>query len=159
MRNFFIFLPITVIYLSIRTTLLPHMPLPDITLLAVFYAVTRRAAISGALLAFTLGYMEDVFLGGIIGSASLSLVAVFAIAHLSARWVDFSVTFVRVLTSLALSLIKGLSVYLILRSNGFEAGILPVFAIAATTAITTGAAFSLFFKAEKAVARFEGRAL
>src|SRR3972149_6408239 len=103
MSYFFIFLPITVIYLSIRTTLLPHLPLPDITLLAVFYAVTRRTAISGAFLAFTLGYVEDVFLGGIIGSAPFGLVAVFAIAHLSARWVDFSGTFVRILTSLALS--------------------------------------------------------
>ncbi|MFZ3071926.1 MAG: rod shape-determining protein MreD [Thermodesulfobacteriota bacterium] len=159
MRNFFIFLPITVIYLSLRTTLLPHLPLPDITLLAVFYAVTRRAAISGAFLAFTLGYVEDVFLGSIIGSASFGLVAAFMAAHLLERWVDFSSSLVRALTSLALSLIKGLSVYLILRSNGFEAGILPVFAIAATTAVVTGFAFSLFMKAEKAVARFEGRAL
>ena len=159
MRNFFIFLPITVIYLSLRTTLLPHLPLPDITLLAVFYAATRRPSISTAFLAFTLGYVEDVFLGSIMGSASFGLVAAFMAAHVLARWVDFSSSLVRALTSLALSLIKGLSVYFILRFSGLEAGLLPVFAIAATTAIVTGAAFSLFMKTEKAAARFEGRTL
>src|SRR3972149_6873852 len=77
MRKFFIFLAITVIYLSHRTTLLPHLPLPDITLLALFYAATRRPSISTSFLAFTLGYVEDVFLGSIMGSASFGLVAAF----------------------------------------------------------------------------------
>jgi len=116
MKEFLLFLPITAVYLAFKSTLFPDFPLPDLPLIIVFFMAYRRPSLEGALLGFVLGYMDDAFNGGIIGSTSFSLVFIFIVIHLFARKLHFSPTALRAGGVAVAMLIKGLLMYLVIRS-------------------------------------------
>ena len=60
MKEFLIFLPLTILYLALKSALFPNVPAPDIPLIIIFYMASRKASIEGVLLAFVLGYVEDI---------------------------------------------------------------------------------------------------
>jgi hypothetical protein len=55
MRDFLIFLPISLFFLALRSTLFKGFPLPDIPLLIVFYVAYTRPSLEGVVLSFVLG--------------------------------------------------------------------------------------------------------
>lgn len=114
MKDLLIFFPLTIIYLAIKSTLLPEIPLPDITLLVIFYVAFTRATVEGAVLGFVLGYIEDIFTGGVIGSTSFALVACFLAVHVASRRMHFTTAAVKAATAASLSVLKGILVYVIL---------------------------------------------
>src|SRR3989304_4815710 len=75
MREFLVFLPLTIAYFALKSTLFAGFPLPDIPLIIVFYMAYRKAAVAGVLSAFAFGYLDDAFSGGIIGTSSFALPA------------------------------------------------------------------------------------
>ncbi len=115
MKEFLIFLPLTILYLALKSALFPNVPAPDIPLLMIFYMASRRASIEGVLLAFILGYVEDTLNGWIIGSTSFSLVFIFFAVHLLAKKVHFSTPSMKAGGAAFFTLIKGLTLYAIIR--------------------------------------------
>lgn len=116
MKEFLLFLPITAVYLALKSTLFPDFPFPDLPLIIVFFMAYRRPSLEGALLAFTLGYIDDAFNGGIIGSTSFALLFIFLAIHLFARKLHFSTPALRAGGVAVAMLIKGMLMYLVIRS-------------------------------------------
>ncbi|MBI5562687.1 MAG: rod shape-determining protein MreD [Deltaproteobacteria bacterium] len=144
MKEIIIFFPIALLYAALKGTLFASIPLPDVPLLMVFYAAYRRPSVEGVLLAFVLGYMEDVLGGGIIGSASFALIAVFLAAHLLAKKVQFSTRGTRAGGAFAAVLIKGALVYTVIRLSNLTAHILTdVLIQAVVTAVFAPAILTL----------------
>lgn len=141
MKNFLIYIPVTALYLSFKTTVTPGLPVPDITVLIVFFAASRKPSLDVAILAFTLGYIEDIFAGGVLGSSSFSLVFVFAAVVALLRWLEFSTLPAKVIASAALSLLKGTLTWMVLNLSGLEIGFNPGIALVAAT---TGLSAPLF---------------
>lgn len=135
MKDFLIFLPITFIYLIIKSTILPSVPIPDVPLLIVFYIACSRASVEGAILSFVMGYVEDTFTAGVFGSTSFSLVFVFLLVHLLSMKMHFNTQFVRAGAASALTVVKGLLSYLLLSLTAFEA---PLGARLVLIAVITG---------------------
>ena len=135
MKEFLLFLPITAVYLALKSTLFPDFPLPDLPLIIVFFMAYRRPSLEGALLGFVLGYMDDAFNGGIIGSTSFSLVFIFLVIHLFARKVSFSTPALRAGGVAVAMLIKGVLMYLVIRSANASASF---FTFALLHALVTG---------------------
>lgn len=79
MKDFLIFLPVTLIFFAFKSTLLYGAALPDLPLVIVFYVAYKRASLEGLVLAFMLGYMEDVFNGSVLGVSSFSFIIVFVV--------------------------------------------------------------------------------
>lgn len=125
MKESLFLLPIAVFYLAVESTLFPNMPLPDVPLLFVFFMAWRRPGIEGVLLAFALGYIDDAFNGGVIGSTSFALALVFLSAHLLSKRIHFSTPVARAAGAGGLRLLKGLFMYLVLKSAGLKAGGVP----------------------------------
>ncbi len=115
MKEFLLFLPITALYLALKSTLFASIPVPDLPLIIVFYVAYSRDSLEGAFLGFVLGYMDDAFNGGIIGTSSFALVFIFLGVHLIARRVHFSTPAMRAGGAAAASIIKGLLSYAVLR--------------------------------------------
>lgn len=115
MKEFLLFLPLTAFYLAIKSTLFPGFPLPDLPLIIVFFVACRRPSLEGAVLGFVLGYMDDAFNGGIIGSTSFALVFIFLAIHMIARKVHFSTPLLQAGTVAAATVIKGLLIIAVLR--------------------------------------------
>lgn len=120
MRELIIFLPLTFLYLILKSTLFSSLPVPDLPLLIVFYMAYRRPSIEGVALAFLLGYIDDAFSGGVIGSTSFSLIFIYAATRLSAGKVQFSTPFVRAGGAGIAEFIKGLIMYAVLRLTGLN---------------------------------------
>jgi rod shape-determining protein MreD len=114
MRDFLIFLPLTLLFLAIRSTLFDGIPLPDLPLLIVFYLAYTRASISGVVLSFVLGFIDDVFNAAVIGSTSFSLVLVFAATYLLGKKFHFSTTTMIITGGGVMALIKVILTYVIL---------------------------------------------
>lgn len=115
MRDFLLFIPLVIIYLAFKSTLLSGAPLPELTLLVVFYAAYTRDGAEGAVLAFIIGYIEDAFTGGVIGSSSFALVCVFLVVHVASRRMHFAAgPWVKAGGAAALSVVKGVLVFLVL---------------------------------------------
>jgi rod shape-determining protein MreD len=125
MKESLIFLPITVLYLALKSTLMPGFHLPDLPLIIVFYLAYRKTGMEGALYGFVLGYVDDAFSGAIIGSSSFSLVVVFLIVHIASRRVRFTTPDMKAGGAAALALTKEMLTYSVLRSAGFGIGVLP----------------------------------
>lgn len=136
MKESLLFLPVTIVYLAVKSTLFPAFPMPDLPLIIVFYLAYRKASFEGVLLGFVLGYVEDAFSAGIIGSTSFSLIAVFIAVNLLSRKVQFSTPAMRGGGIVAASAIKGVIIYSIIRVSHAEAGILSTVVL---QAIVTGA--------------------
>lgn len=114
MRDLLLFIPLTIFYLAVKSTLLPEIPFPDVTLLVIFYVAISRNTIEGALMGFILGYIEDVFTGGIIGSTSFGLVVVFLGVYLASKRMHFTTQAVKAGSAAVLSIVKGVLVYMVL---------------------------------------------
>lgn len=115
MKEFLLFLPLTIVYLALKSTLFPAFPLPDIPLIMVFYMASRKASIEGALFAFVLGYLDDAFSGGIIGTSSFALIVIFVCVHLSSMLVQFTTPAARAAGAAGAALVKGAATYYVLR--------------------------------------------
>jgi rod shape-determining protein MreD len=117
MKESLLFLPLTVIYLAIKSTLFPAFPAPDLPLIIVFYMAYRKSSFEAVLLGFALGYIEDAFSAGIIGSTSFALIAVFIAVNLFSRKVQFSTPMMRGGGIAVASAVKGLIIYAIIRAS------------------------------------------
>ena len=125
MKDFLIFLPLTVVYLSFKTTIAFSFPLPDITLLIVLFAAQRGTSVWGVVLSFVLGYTEDVFGAAVLGSSSFSLVLIFAIVHLASKRVHFLTAPARAVAAGSLSLVRGILTMMVLGMSGIYVAIFP----------------------------------
>jgi rod shape-determining protein MreD len=136
MKDFLLFLPITVVYLVFKSTVFPSVPIPDVPLLIVFYIAYTRPSVEGALLGFVIGYIEDAFTAGIFGSTSFSLVVIFLAVHMLSRKMHFSTPMIRAGAAAALVLAKGALIYLVLSFTDFD---VPFLSRIAFQAVITGA--------------------
>lgn len=134
MKNFLIFLAITIIYLSFKSTILPSVPTPDIPLIIVFFMAYNSASTKGVVLSFIIGYLDDVLNGSIIGTTSFTLVFIYAATHLLAKRMHFSNLSSKVIGCGVASLLKGTLSYIIWRSVSQE---VSFFAHVIPTAIIT----------------------
>lgn len=147
MKDFLVFLPITVLYLVIKSTLFTSFPLPDLPLLMVFYVGHKKPAVEGALLSFALGYIEDAFTGGIYGVTSFSLVLIFLATHLLAKKVQFTTPAITAGCAFAMSLLKGVLIYSLLGFMGLDAPFLwRIIVQALLTGIFASAVISAFHR-------------
>lgn len=135
MKNYLIFLPITIFYLSLKSTLASTLPLPEITVLITIFVAYEKSSLSGLILCFILGYIDDVFSSSVIGSSSFSLVLIYIIVHLLAKKVQLSTITIRAGIAASLTLLKMIIVWLVIRATGlpvpFQFGVI-------LTAIVTG---------------------
>lgn len=115
MKEFLVFLPLTIVYLALKSTLFPAFPLPDIPLIMVFYLASRKASTEGALFAFVIGYLDDAFSGGVIGTSSFALIVIFICVHLLSMVVQFSSPVSRAAGAAGAALVKGAATYYVLR--------------------------------------------
>lgn len=147
MREFLFFLPITVAYLALKSTLLPETPVPDMALLVVFYLAARRPSVDTAAFAFALGYIEDAFTGGIIGSSAFTLVVIFLAVSLASKLVHFSTPAMRAGGAFAASLINGLLAYAVMRFTDPDAALMGSMAVEAVlTGIFAPAVMTAFVR-------------
>ncbi|MFQ5442596.1 MAG: rod shape-determining protein MreD [Thermodesulfobacteriota bacterium] len=116
MKDLLIFLLVTTAYLVIKSTLFSTVPLPDIPVLVAFYVAYTRPSIQGVLLCFAIGYIEDVFGGGILGSGSLTLVTIFIAVYLISKKVHFTSPALTAVAAAALTFIKGVILFALLSS-------------------------------------------
>ncbi|MBI5970045.1 MAG: rod shape-determining protein MreD [Deltaproteobacteria bacterium] len=135
MKELLAFLPITIAYLAFRSTVSANVPAPDVVLLIVFFMAVRGASLEGLLAAFVLGYIEDAFTGGVLGSSSFALIIVHITVHLASKKAHFSTPGIRAGGALFFSLLKSLLIFAAIRSSGVRA---ELFWGIAATAITTG---------------------
>lgn len=147
MKDYLLILPLTIIYLAIKSTLLPTVPVPDLPLLVIFYFAYRKPSAEVALLAFALGYVEDLFGAGVTGSTSFSLVIIFLAVLAISKKVHFSTPLVNACMVAGLSLAKGLLIYFTVNFVGIEASFIGyIIAQSFITGIFTPATLSLFAK-------------
>jgi rod shape-determining protein MreD len=114
MKDFLIFLPITLLFLAVKSTIPHAIPLFDLPLLITFYVAYRRPAPEGVVLAFTLGYLEDVFSGALLGVTSFGLIIVYATVYLLSKKVDFQGAAMKVGGAGAMSLVAGFAAFVIM---------------------------------------------
>lgn len=115
MKEFLLFLPLTIIYLALKSTIFAAFPLPDIPLIMVFYLASRKASTEGAVFAFVLGYLDDAFSGGVIGTSSFALLVIFLSVHLLSMVVQFTTPAARAGGAAGAALVKGAASYYVLR--------------------------------------------
>jgi rod shape-determining protein MreD len=120
MKESILFLPIVAMYLAVQSALFPNLPLPDVPLVMVVYMAVKRPSIEGALLGFAIGYMDDSFNGGIIGSSSFSLVLVFVATMLISKRVQLSTTLSKALAGGGLTVVKAVATYAVMKASGLE---------------------------------------
>src|SRR4030067_1744150 len=121
MKEFLLFLPLTIIYLALKSTLFAAFPLPDSPLIMVFYLASRKAPSEGAFFAFVLGYLDDAFSGGILGTSSFALVFIFLSVLLLSKVVQFTTPAARAGGAGAAALVKGAAVYYVMRYSNVDA--------------------------------------
>ena len=114
MKTFALYLLVVVVYLSLRSSLLGDLPAPNLSLIIVFYIAAQKGSFEGAVFSFILGYIEDVFSGGIIGMTSLSLVVVFMAAHYLSRRVELNTATAKMLGVCFISLLQGILTCIVL---------------------------------------------
>ncbi|OGP61766.1 MAG: rod shape-determining protein MreD [Deltaproteobacteria bacterium RBG_13_47_9] len=85
MRRFILPFLVGVLLLTLQTTLLTSLPLrrfrPDLVLIFIIYLGLLYPPISGGLLAFTLGYLMDLFSGNSLGLFAFSRPVIFYLAQ------------------------------------------------------------------------------
>lgn len=152
MKEFLFFLPVTIVYLAVKSTLLPNIPLPDLPLLIVFYLAYRKPSVEGVFFAFALGYLDDAFNGGIIGTTSFSLVFIYVAIHLLAKRVQFITPAFKAGGAGAASLAKGIVTYQILKSAGYAVSFLGLVVLESlVTAALAPGIISLFTRVSGAL--------
>ncbi len=116
MKDFLIFLAITILYLSFTSTILPSVPTPDIPLIIVFFMAYNSASARGVVLSFIIGYLDDALNGSIMGTTSFTLVFIYAAGYLLSQRMHFSNLSSKVIGCGVASLLKGTLSYIIWRS-------------------------------------------
>lgn len=120
MKEFLIFLPLTILFLTIKSALFPNLPMPDLPLIIVFYMAYSKASVEGALMGFVLGYLDDAFNGGIIGSTSFALIFIFLTVHLTSKMMQFTTPGTRAIGAGIAALVKGALTYAVLRFTNVD---------------------------------------
>jgi len=123
MRDYIALFLIAIAYLVVESTIMTTLPLPDVLLILVFYTAIKRPSTTGVLVCFALGYLEDIFLGGVLGSTSFAFMAVFLSVYLLSKKVHFTTPAVSALTALALAALKISLIYTIMRTISGELGL------------------------------------
>lgn len=145
MRYYLVFIPVVILYMAVKSTLLVNVPLPDVTLLAVFFVAWARPSVQSVVLAFILGYLDDVLSGGVIGTSSFTLVVVFLTMHFLSRKVHFSTPGMRAAGAGGLALIKGLLAYSVLAFAEMNiAALLDILLVAILTGVFAPAVLAVF---------------
>jgi rod shape-determining protein MreD len=120
MKDSLIFLAISIIYLTLKSTILPTVPTPDIPLIIVFFMAYNGASVKGVILSFIIGYLDDALNGSIIGTTSFTLVFIYATTHVLSQRMHFANISTKVIGCAAFSLIKGILSFIIWRSVSHE---------------------------------------
>jgi rod shape-determining protein MreD len=136
MKDYLIFLPLTIGYLVLKGTIFPTVPLPDVPLIIILYVAYSKPSIEGAFLAFVIGYLEDALTAGVLGSTSFALVVVFLTVHLLSKKVEFSTPLVKAGAAALCTLMKGALVYMVLSFTDFD---VPFLSRTVFQAVITGA--------------------
>lgn len=146
MRDSLTFIAITILFLVIKSTLLPFAPLPDLPLIIVFYCAYTRPSVEGVVLSFALGYMDDYLSGGHIGVSSFALVTVYALTYILSKKVHLLTPLSKAIGAAFMSLVKVIVMYGVLvfagsppaLTGGVTASVLitGLFAPAVTTLFT-----------------------
>lgn len=123
MRDYIALFLIAIAYLVVESTIMTTLPLPDVLLIMVFYTAVKRPSTTGVLVCFALGYLEDIFLGGILGSTSFAFMAVFLAVYLLSKKVHFTTPAVAAVTALVLAALKVSLIYTIMRTISGELGL------------------------------------
>ncbi len=148
MREFIVFIPIAIVYLSFRVTITPGLPIPDISVLIVFFLAVQRPSVEGVFLAFVLGYIDDIFSGAIVGSSSFSLVIVYTVLCSVSRKMAFTDPLIRGISLFVTYFMKELLVIMVLYFTGIHVGLsLYMLAVGSVTALFSPLFMALFRKA------------
>jgi rod shape-determining protein MreD len=98
MRSAVLFGLIAIIALLVQTTLLPLAAVgratPDLLLIICVYLGLHQHSVGGAVGAFSLGYLQDTFSGGLTGLNAFGMCLVFILVYLTSRrlWVDNAIS-------------------------------------------------------------------
>ncbi len=114
MKDYLIFIPATIAYLAVKSTIFASFPVPDLPLVMIFYLGYTRPSLEGALLCFVLGYIEDALAGGVTGSTSFAMTLVFLSAYFLSKKVQFTSALIKGMAAFFLTLFKGALVYAVL---------------------------------------------
>ncbi len=145
MKDLLILFPLTILYLAVKSTLFASVPVPELTLLVVFYVAYTRDSLEGAFTGFVLGYIEDIFNGGIIGSTSFALVIIYLGVNLASRRMHFNTPAIRAAGAGVASLVKGILIYAAIdHSTASVTAAAAIFFQAVITAIFAPAVFIAF---------------
>jgi rod shape-determining protein MreD len=93
-RGAFLFAVLAMIALLLQTSVLPRAAIgratPDLLLIMCVYLGLQQHSVSGAIGAFVLGYLQDIFSGSVAGLNAFAMCIVFALVYLTSRrlWVD-----------------------------------------------------------------------
>lgn len=152
MKRFVIYFALALLFLVIESTLLrillPSLLIPDIILIMVFYIGFNNRSASGALTAFTLGYLADVFSAGVIGTSSFTLVFVFILASLSAKVISLDNALIEIGGTIFMSILKGILTYIVLGFLNHEIPFYIIFPTAVSTGIASPVIFNLLKRIE-----------
>lgn len=113
MKEIFIYIPIVIIYLSLKSSLMPSMPLPDLSVIIIYYIAIKRPSIATVILAFSFGYIEDIFYGTVVGTSSASNIIVFLIVFFISKKLTLTTPYVIAVVNVILVMIKFLFVTLV----------------------------------------------
>src|SRR4029077_14975840 len=98
MRPAILFTIVAVVALLLQTTVLPLASIgratPDLLLIMCVYLGLHQHSVAGALGAFVLGDLQDIFSGSVAGLNAFAMCVVFAIVYLTSRrlWVDNAIS-------------------------------------------------------------------
>ncbi|MFQ5354629.1 MAG: rod shape-determining protein MreD [Thermodesulfobacteriota bacterium] len=123
MRDYITLFVVAIFYLVLESTIMTSVPMPDVLLLIVFYIAARKPSTAGVLVCFALGYLEDILIGGVLGSTSFSFMAVFITVYLLTKKVHFNAPAVQALTALCLAAMKVFLIYAIMSSINSDLGL------------------------------------
>lgn len=147
MKKFVIYLVLALLFLVIDNTLLhllfPPLLIPDVILIMVFYLGFNNRSASGALTAFSLGYLADVFSAGVVGTSSFALVFVFAVTSLLAKLISLDNMLIKIGGTAFMSIVKGTLTYLVLIFLNQNIPFYIIFPTAIFTGLTSPFVFNL----------------
>jgi rod shape-determining protein MreD len=97
-RGALVFTVLAMIALLLQTTVLPRAALgrvtPDLLLIMCVYLGLHQHSVGGAVGAFLLGYVQDMFSGSLAGLNAFAMGIVFAVVYITSRrlWVDNAIS-------------------------------------------------------------------
>ncbi|MFQ5480567.1 MAG: rod shape-determining protein MreD [Thermodesulfobacteriota bacterium] len=123
MRDYITLFVISMFYLVVESTIMTSVPLPDVLLIIVFYIAATKPTTTGVLVCFAMGYLEDILIGGVLGSTSFSFMAVFIAVYILTKKVHFNSPAVQAATALGLAAMKVFLIYAIMTSINSDLGL------------------------------------